>query len=167
MAPRSYGCKDQRLINKAILEEVKSKRRNLSTTWIDYRKVFGSVPHTWIVESLELFKICLTISRFIRENMRSWKTILYLNHDQGTMTSRPIEIKSGIYPGDSLSPLIFCLALAPLSSLLNKTGYGYNTPHGKISHLFCMDDLKTYAKNGEEQTGPLRTIKSFSDDIGF
>ena len=32
-----------------------------------------------------------------------------------------IKIKSGIYQGDSLSPLVFCLALAPLSSLLNKS----------------------------------------------
>ena len=29
---RSYGCKDQLLINKAILEKVRSKSRNLSTT---------------------------------------------------------------------------------------------------------------------------------------
>lgn len=32
----SYGCKDQLLINKAILEEATSKRKNLSTAWIDY-----------------------------------------------------------------------------------------------------------------------------------
>ena len=103
----------------------------------------------------------------MRENMKSWKTILRLNHDKGMMTSRPIKIKSGIYQGDSLSPLLFCLALAPLSSLLNKSGYGYDTSHGKISHLFYLDDLKTYAKNDNEQTGLLKTIKSFSDDIGM
>ena len=37
---RSYGCKDQLLINKAILEEVRCKCRNLSTAWIDYKKAF-------------------------------------------------------------------------------------------------------------------------------
>ena len=40
-------------------------------------------------------------------------------------------------------------------------------PHGKISHLFYMDDLKTDAKNDDEQTGLLKAIKSFSDDIGM
>ena len=30
-----------------------------------------------------------------------------------------------------------------------------------------MDDLKTYAKNDEKQTGLLRTIKSLSGDIGM
>ena len=125
---RSYGCKDQLLINKAILEEVKSKRCNLSTTWIDYKKAFDSVPYTWIAKNLELYKICPTITRFMRENMKSWKTILHLNHDKDIITFRPIEIKSGVYQGESLSPLIFCLPLASLSSLLNKFGYGYNTP---------------------------------------
>jgi len=43
---RSYGCKDKLLINKAILEEVRSKRRNLTTAWIDYKKAFDSVSHT-------------------------------------------------------------------------------------------------------------------------
>ena len=92
---RSYGCKDQLLINKAILEEVRYKRRNLSTTWIDYQKAFDSVPHTCIVKSLELYKICPTITRFLRENMKLWDTILHLNHDKGMMKSRPIKIKSG------------------------------------------------------------------------
>ena len=119
-------CKDQLLINKTILEEVISKRRNLSR--IDYKKAFDSVPHTWIAKNLELYKICPAIAPFMGENMKSWKTILHLNHDKGMMPSRPIEIKSGVYQGDSLTPLIFFLALASLSALLNKSGYGYNTP---------------------------------------
>ena len=35
----SYGCKDQLLINKMILENCrKSKSKNLSIAWIDYKK---------------------------------------------------------------------------------------------------------------------------------
>ena len=32
----SYGCKDQLLINKMIIEYCKKKKKNLSTSWIDY-----------------------------------------------------------------------------------------------------------------------------------
>ena len=85
---RSYGCKDQLLINKAILEEVRSMRSNLSTTWIDYKKA----THIWIVESLELYKICPTVILFMWEKMKPWRTIFHLNHNKGMMTSRPIEI---------------------------------------------------------------------------
>ena len=52
--------------------------------------------------------------------------------------------QEGIFQGDSLSPLLFCMALNPLRKELNRTGYGYRmtTGHGEtakrqlISHLF-------------------------------
>ena len=50
----SYGCKDQLLINKMVLEDVRSRSKNISTAWIDYRKAFDSVPHTWITECLSM-----------------------------------------------------------------------------------------------------------------
>ena len=34
----SYGCKDQLLINKMILEHCRKGKRNLSTAWLDYKK---------------------------------------------------------------------------------------------------------------------------------
>ena len=50
----SYGCKDQLLINKMILENVKSKRNNLSTAWIDYLlmvlrclEIFQCIPYDY------------------------------------------------------------------------------------------------------------------------
>ncbi|XP_066930549.1 uncharacterized protein [Clytia hemisphaerica] len=47
----SYGCKDQLLIDRMILESCRAKNKNLSTAWIDYRKAFDSVPHDWILEN--------------------------------------------------------------------------------------------------------------------
>ena len=40
----SYDCKDQLLINRMIIEDCKSKHRNLSMAWIHYRKAFDN---TW------------------------------------------------------------------------------------------------------------------------
>ena len=42
----SYGCKYQLLINKVILEDMKTRKKNLSTAWVDYNKAFDSVPHS-------------------------------------------------------------------------------------------------------------------------
>ena len=53
----SWGCTDQLLINKAIMEEVKSKRRNLVCVWLDYKKAFDSVPHDWLIKALHLAKV--------------------------------------------------------------------------------------------------------------
>ena len=165
----SYGCKDQLLINKMILEEVKTKKRNLSTAWIDYKKAFDSVPHSWILKTLEIYKVCPTITSFIAQTMTSWQTTMHLYHSQGNLTSRPLQISSGIFQGDSLSPLLFCLALAPLSAMLNMSTYGYRTGTNQehITHLFYMDDLKTYAKDDNQQAGLLNIVKTFSDDINM
>ena len=93
----SYGCKDQLLINKMILEDCKTKKKNLSTAWIDYKKAFDSVPHTWIIKCMEIYKICPVTVNFITESMKCWKTTLRINHAEGSMTSRPINIESGIF----------------------------------------------------------------------
>ena len=161
----SYGCKDQLLINKMILEDCKNKKKNLSTAWIDYSKAFDSVPHSWIIKAMEMYKLSPISIRFMTGSMINWKTTLSLCHSQGTIKTRSISIKSGIFQGDSLSPLLFCLSLAPLSTTLNNAGYGFEVGGKKISHLFYMDDLKTYVKNDNQQEGLLNTIKTFSDDI--
>ena len=40
-----WGCLEQLLINKPVLNEVKQNHRNLVTVWLNYQKVFDSVPH--------------------------------------------------------------------------------------------------------------------------
>ena len=99
--------------------------------------------------------------------MKEWKTNLYLNHAQGSTVCENINIKCGIFQGDSSSPLLFCLALVPLSYELNNTDCVYNIYEEKINHLFYMDDLKLYGKNDYELEGLLGTVKTFSDDIGI
>ena len=101
----SYGCKDQLLINKAIIEDAKKKKKNLSTAWIDYKKAFDSVPHDWILKCLEMYKLSPIIVQFLTSSMDQWKTTLILNHSEGTLYSRQISINSGIFQGDSLSLL--------------------------------------------------------------
>ena len=163
----SYGCKDQLLVNKMIMEDCKTRKKNLTTSRIDYRKAFDSVPHSWIIKTLELYKVSPEIVNFMKVNMKNWKTTLLLRHATGTLTSRLIEIRSGIFQGDSLSPLLFCLALAPLSNLLHSTNCGYDIQGKKINHLFCMDDLKVFGRDNQQQERLLKTVKTFSDDINM
>jgi len=163
----SYGCKDQLLINKMILENAHTKHRHLSTAWIDYKKAFDSVPHSWILKSLEILKVSPVLINFLRNSMTLWETNLTLKHMNGTLISNNMRIRCGIFQGDSFSPLLFCMALIPLSQLLNNTGYGYKIMDKKINHLFYMDDLKLYAQNDDELERLLKTVKDFSDDIGM
>ena len=57
----SYGCKDRLLTNEMILEECKTKEKNLSTARVDCKKAFDRVPSTWITKCLQIYKICPVI----------------------------------------------------------------------------------------------------------
>ena len=69
-----------------------------------------------------------------------------------TFITGDVNICRGIYQGDSLSPLLFVLALMPISTLLNQSGKGFQivTSLPKLSHLLYLDDLKLYAKSQAE-----------------
>ena len=70
----SWGCTDQLLINEMIHAEVVSNRRNLVTVWLDYRKAFDSLPHSWILESIKLAIIPDLIIQSIKQLMVKWRT---------------------------------------------------------------------------------------------
>ena len=63
-----------------------------------------------------------------------------------------VDIKRGIFEGDSLSPLVFVLALIPLSLILRKAKAAYEFSGGKvkINHLLFLDELKLYSRNEKE-----------------
>ncbi|CAB3232935.1 unnamed protein product [Arctia plantaginis] len=165
------GCKEQLIIDSTIHKHATTKNRNLHCTYIDYKKAFDSIPHSWLLKILHIYKINPKITDFMRDIMSHWKTTLHLNMNDRTVTTRQISIKKGIYQGDSLSPLWFCLALNPLSHLLQRCQAGYrlrnSTEETIISHLIYMDDIKLYAKSDKEMTKLLQNTTKFSKDINM
>ena len=93
--------------------------------WVHYQTAYDSVPHSWLLRCLQLHKISPVLCRFLSRVMKSWKTSMVLSNGNGAIKTRLMRIKRGIFQGDSLSPLLFCMALNPLSVELRRTGYGY------------------------------------------
>ena len=92
--------------------------------WIDYKKVFDSEPHSWILASFNMYRADVTATPFAEYSMRDWKTDLMQCHQSGCTKTVKISGKRGIFQGDSLSSLHFCLALIPLSNMLNRLNVG-------------------------------------------
>ena len=160
---KSRGTKDQLLIDRLIASTAKKKRRNLRMVWIDYRKAYDSVPHSWIIECLKMFHIADNIIAFLELSMKSWQTLLVLDQEMVGF----VIIKCGIFQGDSLSPLLFILCLIPLSHLLNESVFGFKIGKEIINHLLYMDDLKLYGKNDKEIDSLTNTVRIFSQDINM
>ena len=72
----SRGTKDQLLIDKMVLNDCKKRHTNLGMTWIDYKKAYYMIPHSWILESLGLLQVSGNIVEFIRKSLKNWNTNL-------------------------------------------------------------------------------------------
>jgi hypothetical protein len=154
------------------MEQARKNNRNIYTAFIDYKKAYDSVPHSWLIKILKIYKINLDLINFLSHVMTFWRTTLNLSINNTKLKSEPIQIKRGIYQGDSLSPLWFCLAINPLTNLLNSTGYGFNirlnnTTLSKLNHLLYMDDIKLYASKKNHILSLLTITENFSNDIGM
>ena len=138
-----------------ILENCKKKIDILN--WIDYKRAFDSVPDTCIIKLMEMFKLSPMLIHFMRISMEQWQTIIILNVPSPIITN-VIKINSGISVVDTFTPLIFCVALATLSSILNKTKKGYSLYGEKISNLFYIHYLRSYAQNDDDLEEMLRKV---------
>ena len=103
------------------------------------------------------------IKHFSFETMKAWRVDITCNYQ----SLGGVDIKQGIFLGDSVSPLLFVLCLIPLTVILHKSesAYQFSGNKEKINHLLFMVDLKLYAKNEKGLESLVQTVQIFSDDI--
>ena len=142
---KSRGTKDQLLIDKTILNDCRKRRTNLTMAWIDYRKAYDFVPHSWILKCLDMLGFAGNVRGFSEKSMKKWKLLLTLN---GSNLCK-VHVNRGIFQGHSLSPLIFVICLIPLSLPLRKVkaSYEWGRKEFQLNHLLFMDDLKLFGPN--------------------
>lgn len=105
------------------------------------------------------------VIKLLQNSMKGWKTEL----TSGGQTLCEVNIKRGIFQGDSLSPLLFIISLIPLTFVLRKTkaGYDLGQNRGVINHLLYMDDLKLYGKNANQVDTLVQTVRVVCSDISM
>jgi hypothetical protein len=164
---QSRGTKDQLLIDKAILKEAKRKRRRLAMAWVDYKKAYDMVPHSWLVEVTAMMGVAGNVRGLLERSMGSWKTEL----TAGGESLGTVDIKRGIFQGDSLSPLLFVMVMIPLSMILKRDesdkGIKLGNADRRVNHLLFMDDLKLYASDEDELESLVNVVDGYSRDIGM
>ena len=114
-------------------------------SWIDYKKAYDMVPHSWIKEIQSRTGVAGNIIKLVTNRLENWATVLTCNGNE----LGKVDIKRGIFQGDSFSPLLFVMAMIPLSIILRKleVGFRFSGSREKVNHLLFMDDLKLYGQN--------------------
>mgnify|MGYP000904802047 CR=1 FL=1 len=102
--------------------------------------------------------------------MTKWSTVIHLQNANTAIQTGSIQIRRGIFQGNTLSPLWFCLAVNPLYTLLKETSLGFNIRNNRramynVPHLLYMDDIKLYAPNKGKLLQLIQIVRDFLDDI--
>ena len=103
LADEQKGCRkgtnDQVPIDKAILKNCRRRLTNLTMAWIDYKKAYDMVPHSWILKCLEMVGRAKNMNTLISNSTENWKTVLT---SEGTDLGQ-VDIRRGIFQRDFLS----------------------------------------------------------------
>ena len=128
------------LIDRTVMMNSKRRKTNLSMAWIDYKKAFDMIPHSWLAEENTII--------FLKKTMPNWKAILT---SSGTRLAE-VNIRRGIIQGDSLSPLLFTVAMILTTRVLERMDFPYQLEKGgsRINHLMFMDEMKLFRRGTKE-----------------
>ena len=65
------GCKgflDLLHIDKKIMKEVKQRKKNIAMCWLDYRKAYDLVPHSWLKECVSMFGVAENVKDLLTKS---------------------------------------------------------------------------------------------------
>ena len=65
----SRGTAELLYIDQHILNESKTRRKNLAMAWVNYKKAYDMVPQSWIIHCLKMYKISHEVINFIENTM--------------------------------------------------------------------------------------------------
>ena len=130
--------------------------------WIDFQKAYDMVPHSWFLKILELVGTARDITELLKRSMQSSRMVMF----SGKNKLGKVNIRRGIFQGDSLSPLLFVVALIPVTIILRTLKQGYSIGKGRerLNHLLFMDDLKLCGSN-DEIGSLMKVVKIMSGDM--
>ncbi len=125
--------------------------------WIDFRKAFDIVPHTWITACLEMVRAPEIVRRGLAKVMDKWATNLEIRPEGSEMVQHLLRFRRGLYQGDLLSVLP---GGAPLFGLLQtKAGFNLRFHVTPITHVMFMDDVKVYESMQEDLASTLADVE--------
>ena len=106
--------------------------------------------------------------QLVLDNLRKqWSSVFCVGTGEEAVRME-LQFRRGLFQGDSLSPLLFCLSIAPISHALRETT-GFRVPYldSPVTHLFFMDDLKMCTRNSDILGDTLRVVDRVSRTVGM
>ncbi|XGW13222.1 hypothetical protein V3C99_013673 [Haemonchus contortus] len=171
-----WGCTHAHILDQTICKDALRCKNTLHTLWVDMTKAFDSVSHgaiKWILKRAGV----PSLTRRLLSVILTKQSVRYCGYQNGKLVkSEPLEVKRGVMQGDTLSPLLFCMAIAPISTWLRNNVSPYRTSTRAltlacepltINHIFYMDDLKVYSPSWDDIVKAKEGIQKVAGELGL
>ena len=157
------GSKHQLPFDQSVAKDAQSRHTNLAMTWIDYKKAYNSMPYSWTLECLRLYKIKPCLVTFIRQLMAHWRTA----HWRTTLFANSKNITDTTIKWVYIEEVLChsCCWMPCRTRVLINTGS--KVVPLTINHLLYSNDIKLYAKNEQDISSLIHLTRVFSSDISM
>ena len=138
------GCTEHSLVLQNIIRHARRTKHALHCIWLDLRNAFGSVRHDYLSFIINHYNLPQWLQSYINS--------LYSNICASITTplyhTARIQLAKGVFQGDTLSPILFLLAINPILRYLAKeSSYGYLFHNKRVNALAYADDLTVITSN--------------------
>ena len=89
----THGTKDQLPIDRMVLENCKKRHTNLAMAYVDYKKAYDMIPHSWILKGLQLVGAADNNTNVLEKSTTRWKVQL----NAGDKVCQDVNIKRRIF----------------------------------------------------------------------
>ncbi|KAK6019317.1 reverse transcriptase [Ostertagia ostertagi] len=171
-----WGCTHAQILDQTIVKDAERHKNELHMLWVDMTKAYDSLRHGAIKWAVKQWGVPSDVRRLLSTIM-SLQTVRYYGYSNGRQVkSRPLQIRNGLMQGDTLSPLLFCLTIAPISAWIQANIKPYQTKTGsgprsdgalQASHVFYMDDLKVWTPDWENLMKARKGIQRVAGQLGM
>lgn len=137
------GCGEHIWVADAVLHQATP---GTTMTWLDLRDAFGSVPHPLIHATLRLHHLPEHFIDIVKDMYDGATCRVRTHTDDGLVqTTGDIPVKRGVKQGDPLSPLLFNLALEPLTRMAIQQERPVSCLGENLSALAYADDVLLFS----------------------
>ncbi|EPB65347.1 reverse transcriptase [Ancylostoma ceylanicum] len=171
-----WSCTHAQILDQTAVKDALRYKKELHMLWVDLTKAFDSLSHGAIRWTIKQWGVPSDVRRLLSSIM-SMQSVRYHGFSNGKLVRSPrLRIRNGLMQGDTLSPLLFCLTIAPVSHWIrshvrpyvSRTGSG-NRSDGPLTlgHILYMDDLKIYTPSSDDMALAEPGIRRLFGQLGL
>lgn len=160
----SAGCSENLALLEGFLKLSRKEKRSISVVFVDFAKAFDTVSHEHLLSALKLKGLDRHMLELVKDSYEDCVTQVRCAEGD----TAQIAIKVGVKQGDSMSPLLFNLALDPLIQILEREGQGFAVGDGIATTAIAFaDDLALLSDSWEGMVTNIAVLEAYCQLTGL